>query len=882
MQSNRKLNKMNIENYTELAQNTIKSTIELAKQSRSPELQGIHLLKTLLDQSDGLIPQLLSQNPKSQNLKQKCQDLLAKQPKSNGSTLGASYAFEQAISKAEQMKNQMQDEFITTEHLLLGLYLDPDLKNILTSWYLEKELYGQIIALRKGKKVESQNAESHFQDLEKYTRDLTKLARENKLDPVIGRDIEIRRVLQVLQRRSKNNPVLVGHPGVGKTAIVEGIARRIASGDVPESLKKLRLLSLDLASMLAGAKYRGEFEERLKGVLKAVSESQDSTGNGVILFIDELHTLVGAGASEGAMDASNMLKPALARGELRCVGATTLDEYRKYIEKDGALERRFQPVQIDEPSQEDTISILRGLKERYEVHHGLHISDRALISAVKLSSRYLPNRQLPDKAIDLIDEAASALRLQLDSSPKDIDDLSRKITHLEIEYRSLKAEDESKSQEKAEQIEVQLLKLKAELKEKTSIWQKEKVVLQEINKLREELDKNKNRTELLQQQIPQLSTYEQRESKYRELGELNVAIQKQNQQLKDAETRLHETQQEKGGYLRQTITTEDIAQVLSRWTGIPVQKMLKEEMQKLLELEDLLRERVVGQDEAVSTVARAIRRARAGLSDPKKPLGSFLALGPTGVGKTELAKTLAQFLFDDEDALIRIDMSEYMEQHAVSRLIGAPPGYVGYEQGGQLSESVRRKPYCVVLLDEIEKAHPEVNNVLLQILDDGRLTDGQGRVVSFKNVLLIMTSNLGARDIQGLDEMTAIRKRVNEALHAHFRPELLNRIDDVIIFQPLQQEHIRGIVDIQLRHVAEKLADMGISFSVSSEAKDLLAESGYDKEFGARPLKRTIRRLVEDELAEILLGHPRDEDTKAHIYVDVINDELDIQYMEEN
>ncbi len=873
---------MNIENYTELAQKAVKSAVDLAKKIQSPELNSVHLLHELLKQNDGLIPLLLNQNQgKSQQLQSAIEQKRQKLTKTTNAQLSISHQLENCLEKAVSYQQQMQDEFVATEHLLLGLYADKEIKSLLDAWFTEKELLQQINQLRKGKKVENQQAESHYQDLEKYTRDLTKLAQENKLDPVIGRDVEIRRVLQVLQRRSKNNPVLVGHPGVGKTAIVEGIARRIAMGDVPEGLKKTRLLSLDLAAMLAGAKYRGEFEERLKSVLKAVAEAQNQQGAGIILFIDELHTLVGTGAGgDGAMDASNMLKPALARGELRCVGATTLDEYRKYIEKDGALERRFQPVQIDEPSQEDTVSILRGLKERYEVHHGLHISDRAIISAVKLSQRYLPNRQLPDKAIDLIDEASSALRLQLDSSPKDIDDLTRKITHLEIEYRSLKAENESKSQEQAKHIESQLNRLKQELREKETSWLKEKSALLDINRLREEIEKGKSKEEQITQQIPQISSYEQRESKYRELGELNVILQKKRQALKEAELKL-QAQQNEGGYLRQTITSEDIAQVVSRWTGIPVQKMLKEESEKLLHLEEILKERVVGQDEAISVVAKAVRRARAGLSDPQKPLGSFLALGPTGVGKTELAKTLAQYLFDDDEALIRIDMSEYMEQHAVSRLIGAPPGYVGYEQGGQLSESVRRKPYAVVLLDEIEKAHPEVSNVLLQILDDGRLTDGQGRVVSFKNVLLIMTSNLGAKAIQGLDDMDEIKARVDDALRKHFKPELLNRIDDVMIFKPLEQSAIRGIVEIQLKKIGNRLADMGVAFSVTSEAKDYLAEIGYDKEYGARPLKRIIRRFVEDELAEILLGHPRTEEQKALILVDYLDGELNMHYSEE-
>ena len=845
---------MNIERYTHGAQEAIQSSLKAALRRRAPEVSSLELLLALITFEDGVIKRTLDAAQVNRHaLEAQLDQKLSAGAKMYGEQdPSPSAGFVKACQAGERVAEQMGDRYVATEHLLAGLFDDREANALLSAHKLTHQRYLQTLKTTRGAKiVDSPNAEARHQDLERFTRDLTALAEADKLDPVIGRDEEVRRVLQVLQRRSKNNPVLVGPPGVGKTAIAEGIAQRIATGDVPESLKGKKILSLDLAGLLAGAKYRGEFEERLKGVLESVSEAAGD----IILFIDELHTLVGAGGSEGAMDASNMLKPALARGELRCLGATTLDEYRKYIEKDGALERRFQPVQVDEPSPESALSIMRGLKERYEVHHGLRISDGALVASVKLSHRYLPGRQLPDKAIDLIDEAASGLRLQLDSQPKEIDDLIRKVTHLELELLSLSQEEDRESDARAAEMRRQLGGLKTELDQLQAEWRAEREALDGLSGLRETLELTGREEERLHQTLPQLQSYQERERLYQKLGELNAKRQSLQAQLARAEGLL---EQRESRFLRQIVSPEDVAQVVSRWTGIPVNKMVGAEAERLLKLEELLSARVVGQDEAVEAVAKATRRARSGLADPDRPMGTFLCLGPTGVGKTELAKAIAQQLFDDERALIRVDMSEYMERHSVARLIGAPPGYVGYEQGGQLTTAVRQRPYCVVLLDEVEKAHPEVMNLLLQLLDEGRLTDSQGREVNFKNTMILMSSNLGAEAIQGLsDDPEQLNERLQAALKAHFRPELLNRLDETLVFKPLGREAIRSVVDIQLKRLALRLEEAGVGLEVSGEARDRLAELGYDPDFGARPLKRVIRRFVEDPLASSLLSTPQ-------------------------
>jgi ATP-dependent Clp protease ATP-binding subunit ClpB len=747
--------------------------------------------------------------------------------------------------QAEKEAEQLKDEYISTEHLLLGIAVKDTgaAGQILKSRGVTRDaIYRVMTSIRGSQRVTDPNPEGKYQALEKYGRDLTQMARQGKLDPVIGRDEEIRRVVQVLSRRTKNNPVLIGEPGVGKTAIVEGLARRIVSGDVPEGLKNKRIVALDLGAMVAGSKYRGEFEDRLKAVLK---EIQDAEGQ-IVLFIDELHTVVGAGASEGAMDASNMLKPMLARGELHCIGATTLDEYRKHIEKDAALERRFQPVMVGEPSVEDTISILRGLKERYEVHHGVRIKDAALVAAAVLSKRYISDRFLPDKAIDLVDEAASKLRIEIDSRPAQLDEVERRIMQLEIEREALRKETDAASRERLAILEKELANLKEESDQLNAQLQQEKALIQNLQQLKEEMEQVRTQIEQAERTV----NYElAARLKYETLAGLE-------KRQKEAEDRLN-AQSHGSRLLKEEVDEEDIAETVSRWTGIPVSRLMEGEVQKLLHMEERLHRRVVGQEEAVRAVSNAIRRARANLQDPNRPLGSFIFLGPTGVGKTELARALAEFLFDDEGAMVRLDMSEYMEKHTVARLIGAPPGYIGYEEGGQLTEAVRRHPYSVVLFDEIEKAHPDVFNVLLQIMDDGRLTDGHGRTVDFKNSVVIMTSNVGSTWITHFSEgqFEQMREQVMEALRAQFRPEFLNRVDEIIMFHPLAKEHLKEIVDIQLERLQHRLAERHLQLQLTDAAKDLLIEAGYDPVYGARPLRRTIQQKVLDPLAlNVLAG----------------------------
>ena len=849
--------------FTVKAQEAIQRGNELAAEHGNPELQPLHLLAALLEDKEGIVPPVLEKiGIGPQAVLSEIYRELEKLPKVSGQSSQpalsseANGLLEQAFKEAANFK----DEYVSTEHLLLAItHLKRDAAQQILARHgaTYDAILKALTAVRGSQKVTDQNPEAKFQALEKYARDLTELARRGKLDPVIGRNEEVRRVVQVLSRRTKNNPVLIGEPGVGKTAIVEGLAQRIISGDVPEALKNKRVVSLDLGAMLAGAKYRGEFEDRLKAVLKEIEDSQGQ----IVLFIDELHTLVGAGAAEGAIDASNMLKPALARGELRAIGATTLNEYRKYIEKDAALERRFQIVFVGEPNVEDTIAILRGLKEKYEVHHGVRIKDSAIVSAATLSHRYISDRFLPDKAIDLIDEAAASLRIQIDSLPTDIDQLDRRATQLEIEKQALKKEDDPNSKERLRVIEKEL----AEIREKSNTlkanWKKEKDAIA--------------RSRALKEKIEQLKTEEQAEERK---GNLQRVAEIRYGLIRQAEQELASLTEKAAGegarstrMLKEEVDEEDVAHIVSKWTGIPVSKMLEGEVKKLVTMEERLRQRVIGQDPALERVANAIRRSRAGLSDPKRPIGSFIFLGPTGVGKTELARALAEFLFDDEHALLRIDMSEYMEKHSVARLIGAPPGYVGYEEGGQLTEQVRRRPYAVVLFDEIEKAHPDVFNILLQMMDDGRLTDGKGRVVDFKNTILIMTSNIGSQFLQaeGLRsdaEFEKASEQVMNQLHAHFRPEFLNRVDDIIVFHPLGKEQLVKIVDLRLEDLRRLLADRKISLELTDSAKDLLFTQGYDPNFGARPLKRAIQKFVQDPLAlKILDGEVLHGD---HVVVD--------------
>lgn len=852
--------------FTEKAWEALARTPEIAKLAQQQQLESEHLMKSLLEQN-GLATSLFNKAEISvPKLSERVDTFIDRQPKVSGSStniyLGRS--LDALLDSAENYRKEYGDEYISIEHLLLAYTKDARFgKSLYQEFKLdEAKLKQTITQVRGNQKVTDQNPEGKYQALEKYGRDLTEAARQGKLDPVIGRDDEIRRTIQILSRRTKNNPVLIGEPGVGKTAIAEGLAQRIVAGDVPQSLKDRQLIALDLGALIAGAKFRGEFEERLKAVLKEVTDSDGQ----IILFIDEIHTVVGAGATQGAMDAGNLLKPMLARGELRCIGATTLDEYRKYIEKDAALERRFQQVYVDQPNVVDTISILRGLKERYEVHHGVKISDSALVAAATLSTRYISDRFLPDKAIDLVDEAAAKLKMEITSKPEEIDEIDRRILQLEMERLSLQKESDPASVERLERLEKELADLKESQRTLNAQWEAEKNVITHIQSIKEEIDRVNIE---VQQAERNYDLNRAAELKYGKMTKLQ-------QQLKEAETQLEATQTSSQTLLREEVTEADIAEIISKWTGIPISKLVESEKEKLLNLENELHQRVVGQDEAVTAVAEAIQRSRAGLADPKRPVASFIFLGPTGVGKTELAKALAAYLFDTEEAMVRIDMSEYMEKHAVSRLIGAPPGYVGYDEGGQLTEAIRRRPYAVILFDEIEKAHPDVFNVMLQILDDGRVTDAQGHTVDFKNTVIIMTSNIGSQyilDIAGDDsQYEEMRSRVMETMRASFRPEFLNRIDELIIFHALQKVQLRRIVQLQVANLIQRLEDRKMSLKLSDAAVDFLAEVGFDPVYGARPLKRAIQRELETQIAKgILRGELNDGDT---IFVDVENERL--------
>jgi ATP-dependent Clp protease ATP-binding subunit ClpB len=859
-----------VDKFTQKMQEALQAAQDIASQFNHQEIANEHFLSALLDQSDGITQPLLEKiGVPVDRLRERLASELERRPKVHGASvdLRLSNELRTVLDGAEKEMAKLKDEFTSAEHYLLALAGVPQsgipaAKLLKDLGVTRDKLMQALQQVRGSQRVTDQNPEGKYQTLEKYGRDLTELARRGKIDPVIGRDNEIRRIMQVLSRRTKNNPVLIGDPGVGKTAIVEGLARRIISGDVPDSLKQKRIIAMDIGAMVAGAKFRGEFEDRLKAFLKEVTDSQGQ----VVLFIDELHTIVGAGAAEGSVDASNMLKPMLARGELRTIGATTLDEYRKYIEKDAALERRFQPVMVNEPSVEDTIAILRGLKERYEVHHGVRITDAALVAAAVLSHRYISDRFLPDKAIDLVDEAASRLKIELDSMPTEIDVIEREIMQHEMERQALKKEKDPASKERLKKLEKEL----AELKEKSSAlkaeWQKEKALIDEQRKWKEKLDRLRTELERAQRR-----------------GELAKASEIQYGRIPELEKRVAQASGLRTGktasgthaLLREEVTEEDIAEVVSSWTHIPVSRLQEGEREKLIKLEEHLHQRVVGQDEAIKAVSNAVRRARAGLQDPNRPIGSFIFLGPTGVGKTELSRALAEFLFDDENAMIRIDMSEYMEKHTVARLIGAPPGYVGYEEGGQLSEAVRRKPYSVVLFDEIEKAHRDVFNVLLQVLDDGRITDGQGRTVDFKNTVIIMTSNIGSQFITEEESREARSRLVMDSLRAHFPPEFLNRVDEIIIFDRLTEDDLKKIVEIQLRRLTKRLEQQKITLDLSDSAKELIARKGYDPVYGARPLKRTIQKEILDPLSiDILEGKVRESQT---VRVDAKNGALEFK-----